>query len=123
MRWNNKISTLLWEKMYEYAKSYYEHHGNLEVSASFKTNNGYDYDENGTIKLGIWIQTQRSYGTPESERGQLLSQIGMRWNTKRLSWEEMYEYAKLYYEHHGDLEVVGKFKTSNGYDCKCQSFL
>ena len=32
--------------MYEYAKKYYEYYGNLEVPSSFKTNNGYEYDEN-----------------------------------------------------------------------------
>ena len=33
-----------------------------------------------------------------------------------LSWEEMYELAKKYYEYHGDLEIPQKFKTINGYE-------
>ena len=33
-----------------------------------------------------------------------------------LSWEEMYELAKKYYEYHGDLEIPVKFKTINGYE-------
>ena len=38
--------------------TYYEHYGNLEIPKSFKTTNGYEYEENG-IKLGQWIATQR----------------------------------------------------------------
>ena len=31
----------------------------------------------------------------------------------------MYKYAKIYYEHHGDLEVPQRFKTNNGFEyCK-----
>jgi hypothetical protein len=102
--------------MCEYAKSYYEHHGNLEVPRHFKTNNGYEYDENGQIKLGDWIAKQKSKNLPDSERGQQLTQIGMQFDRKRLPWEEMYEYAKSYYEHHGNLEVPVNFKTNNGYE-------
>ena len=118
MRFFNKKSTLSWEEMYEYACIYYEHHGNLEVFQKFKTNNGFEYDEEGKIKLGAWIARQRITVSRESERGKLLSQIGMRFFNKKstLSWEEMYEYACIYYEHHGNLEVFQKFKTNNGFE-------
>ena len=33
-----------------------------------------------------------------------------------LSWEEMYELAKIYYEHHGSLKMTKMFKTVNGYE-------
>ena len=33
-----------------------------------------------------------------------------------LSWKEMYELAKKYYEYHGDLKIPAKFKTINGYE-------
>ena len=105
-----------WEKMYEYAKKYYERHGDLKVPQKFKTNNGYDYDENGKIRLGEWIARQRQKETPETERGKKLAEIGFRFGKLNISWEEMYEYAKKYYERHGNLEVPRKFKTSNGYD-------
>ena len=68
---------LSWEEKYEYAKSYYFEHGDLEIPQRFKTNNGKDYDENGIINLGIWIRNQRRFTNPESERGILLSKIGM----------------------------------------------
>ena len=107
--------------MYEYAKIYYEYHGNLEVPAKFKTNNGSEYCEDGQIPLGRWIANQRTNTSPESKRGQSLLKIGMRFSNKNntLSWEEMYNYAKIYYEYHGDLEVPARFKTNNGFEyCK-----
>ena len=114
MRFENKY--LSWDEMYNLAQVYYEHHGNLDMPAEFKTNNGYERSKNGKINLGSWIRTQRKNITPESEQGQKLLQIGMRFDNKKLSWEEMYDYAKIYYEHHGDLEVQQKFKTNNGYE-------
>ena len=117
MRFENKKSTLRWEEMYEYAKIYYEYHGDLEVPQKFKTNDGYTYDEKGTINLGKWIAYQRRSCSPESERGKLLLKLKMRFNNIKstLTWEDMYEYAKIYYEHHGDLEVPYKFRTNDGY--------
>ena len=118
MRFKNKISTHSWKEMYEYASKYYEHHGNLEVPSKFKTSNGFEYDKEGKINLGRWIESQRIKVRPESERGRLLLSIGMRFENKNstLSWEEMYEYAAKYYENHGNLEVPSKFKTSNGFE-------
>ena len=107
-----------WEECYEYAKIYYEHHGNLEVPSKFKTTNGYEYDENGIMNLGNWIVRQRVDVSPGSKRWEKLNQIGMRFENKRniMPWEEWYKYAKIYYEHHGNLEVPNKFKTTNGYE-------
>ena len=112
-----KISTLSWEEMYEYARIYYEHYNDLEVSQKFRTNDGYTYEENGKITLGRWIADQRRRASQESEKGHLLTEIGMRFETKNntLSWEEMYEYAKIYYEHYNNLEVPVKFRTNDGY--------
>lgn len=115
MHFEKKKSTLSWKEVYEYAKKYYEHHGNLEVPDKFKTNDGYTRNENGTINLGMWITNQRQNCEPKSERGKLLLQIGMRFETKKnIPWEKMYEYAKKYYEYYGNLEVPQKFKTSDG---------
>ena len=117
-RFENKRSTLSWEEMYEYACLYYEHHGNLDVSHRFKTNNGFEYDSDGQINLGAWIFTQRNSVSPASERGQLLLKLNFRFENKKnaLSWKEMYEYACLYYEHHGNLDVPHRFKTNNGFE-------
>jgi len=117
MRFETKNSTLSWKEMYEYAKIYYEHYNNLQVPAKFRTNDGYTYEENGKITLGRWIADQRRRASQESEKGHLLTEIGMRFETKNntLSWEEMYEYAKIYYEHYNNLEVPVKFRTNDGY--------
>lgn len=77
-----------WKVKYNYAKIYYEYYGNLEVLRNFRTNDGYSYDENGTVYLGDWISTQRmAYKKGElllnSERGLLLTNIGMIWSVKK----------------------------------------
>ena len=107
---------LTWEEIYKYAKTYYEHHGDLNVPQGFKTNNGWKDEKDGKIDLGSWINNQRHRVDPNSEKGKLLSAIKMRFETKKkLTWEEMYEYAKIYYEHHGNLNVPARFKTNNGW--------
>ncbi len=116
MRFENKKSTLSWKEMYEYAKKYYESHGDLEIPVKFKTNDGINYNPNGQINLGQWISKQRRRCLPESEREKLLLQIDMRFENKNstLSWKEMYELAKKYYEVHGNLEIPRWFKTNDG---------
>ena len=106
-----------WEEMYEYAKKYYEHYANLEVPNKFKTNDGYTFDEKGEINLGNWIISQRHNISPDSEKGKLLSQIGLRFANLRslISWEEMYEQAKKYQKYYGNLEVPKKFRTDDIY--------
>ena len=76
MRFENK--RLSWEEMYEHAKAYYEEHGNLEVPQKYTIES-----DQGPIRLGTWIMTQRKTCSPESDRGQKLSQIGMIWNVKK----------------------------------------
>ncbi len=111
-----------WEDKYNLAKAYYEHYGNLEITYNFKTINGYEYDENG-VKLGIWIHSQRQAFkgkgklTISKEKIDLLKQIGMIFGDVHMTeWMNMYNLAKAYYEHHGNLEIVKKFKTKNGYE-------
>ena len=111
--------TMTWDDKYNLAKIYYEHHGNLEVPQSFKTLNGYEYNENG-IKLGQWIGTQRSSFRNcklSSERIELLKKIGLIfYDSNEETWIKNYNLAKIYYEHHGNLEIPEKFKTLNGYE-------
>ena len=116
MRFERK--NLTWEEMYEYAKLYYEHHGNLKVLQRFKTNNGWEQADDGKVNLGTWISRQKLNTNPNSERGKLLLAIKMSFKKIKstLSWEEMYEYAKNYYEYHGNLNVPFGFKTNNGWE-------
>ena len=104
-----------WSQFYKLAKTYYEHNGNLEIPHKFKTNDGYTHDENG-LNLGQWIISQRSRTSPESERGILLSQIGMRFNKiETMSWEDYYRLAKNFYEKYGNLKIPDSFITDDGY--------
>ena len=92
MRVKNKRMRLSWEEMYKYAKAYYEEHGDLEVPTKFILES-----DQGPIRLGQWVANQRQTCSPESERGQKLLKIRMRFENKRLSWKEMYKYANEYY--------------------------
>ena len=124
MRFEVKDRDKIWNAKYNLAKAYYEHHGNLNIPEAYKTKNGYEYDENG-INLGSWIATNRmayngrqnSYKLTE-ERIEALKEIGMRFTTKNNeeSWNAKYNLAKTYYEHHGDLKIPLKYKTKNGYE-------
>ena len=123
MRFETNKNEEEWNKKYELAKAYYEHYGDLEVPARFKTTNGYEYDEDG-VALGAWIATQRNAYKGQcacritEEQVELLKQIGMRFKTNKNEeeWNKKYELAKAYYEYYGNLEVPANFKTINGYD-------
>ena len=113
--------TMTWMDKYELAKAYYEHNNNLEIPLSFKTNNGYEYDENG-IKLGAWINTQRNAYKGRGnfkiteEQIRLLEEIGMIFDVYGAKWKEKYELAKAYYEYNNNLEIPKGFRTNNGYE-------
>ena len=112
-----------WMYKYNLAKAYFKHNGNLEISQSYKTLNGYEYAEEG-IALGAWLNTQRqaykgqgNYKITENQI-QLLEEIGMRFETnyKEDEWNKKYELAKVYFEHHGNLKIPQSYKTLNGYE-------
>ena len=118
---------LTWDDKYEMAKAYYEHYGNLLVNWKFKTNNGYEYDENGIFKLGKWISNQRRLlkfnetDAPEQRKDKenkraRLEQIGMVWDGRKAlydeKWEIMYREAKKYYEKNGHLLVPSVYKQN-----------
>ncbi len=115
LRYVDDRLTMTWEEYYELAKTYYEYHGNLEFSQSFKTNDGYTYDKNG-LNLGIWIKRQRiSFSSLSEERQRLLESIGFTSHPFEVRWHKNYELAKAYYEHYGNLKIPRKFKTNDGY--------
>ena len=102
-----------WDLMYEYARQYYELHGDLNVPQKYKTDGGYS--------LGTWLQTQRKvyagerYGNLSADRVEKLNAIGMRWGSYLdQSWERHYQAAKDYYEAHGDLKVAATETTDSG---------
>ena len=98
MRFETRDNNEEWNKKYELAKAYFEHHGNLEIPQSYKTLNGYEYAEGG-IALGVWVITQRQaykgQGTNKITENQikLLEEIRIKWflkvGTDKKSQEEV----------------------------------
>ena len=100
----------IWNKNYGLAKKYYECYGNLNISYSFKTNNGIDYEENG-INLGVWLSNQRLKKEKlTKEKIHLLEEIGIVWDIYEQSWNTYYDLAKKYYEINGDLKAPQDFE-------------
>ena len=105
--------TASWDLMYEFAKQYYQRHGNLEVPMKYQTEEGYG--------LGRWIHTQRrvyageKYGVLGEERIRRLNQIGMIWESSRdLAWERYFNEARKYYAGHGNLNTSADTVTDSG---------
>ena len=104
-----------WEYMYNLAKEYYRFHGNLEIPYSFKTKNGYLYDDTG-IDLGIWLNIQiLNYFRLTDEQQKLLKLIGFIPNSESIRWKRLYELTRIYYAYYGNLEIPKDFKTYDGY--------
>ena len=107
-----------WQEAYELAKKYYEHYGDLKIEKTFTTQDGIHYDENG-FKLGVWITYQRERYSKDMlsvYRINKLNEIGMIFNKREENFYENYALAQKYYEHHGNLEMIKRFKTINGYE-------
>lgn len=101
MEWRNP-NEVRWYEAYGLAKSYYEQHGNLDMTHQYKAPNGYC--------LGAWINQQKKKyraGKLEEPYVSLLNQLGIKWekSSKAYSWDEMFEIAKQYYLEHGDLVI------------------
>ncbi len=95
----------VWQRNYELAKEYYEHHGNLLVSK----------DEIG-INLYIWVNNQiKNYYKLSKEKQGLLNNIGISEILIEDKWQKNYNLAKRFYEYHGNLLIPYQFKTINGY--------
>ena len=113
----NYNETLTWNERFELAKAFYNHHGHLRVVASFKTKDGFTYDEEG-FELGVWINRQRQqYRLKEltKEHYEKLNSIGMVFdNINELDWETLYTLTQIYYEYYGNLFIPADFKTTNG---------
>ena len=113
------LNTKTWNSWFELAKTYYDHHGNLDFPTKFKTTNGYEFDSNG-LSLGMWcaLQRHKQDGLTEEQIGKLKS-IGFDFENrkgKKLEWNKWYELASIYYDHYGNTEIPYRFKTINGYE-------
>lgn len=115
-----------WYSMYELAKNYYEHYGNLDISNSFRTFNGIDYSEDG-FNLGNWYRKQKQLikkGKLSEDRINKLREIGLNeellkgYVKEMLSndFDYMYNLLEIYYNHYKNLNIPTNFKTINGID-------
>ena len=91
-----------WEEMYQQAKEYFEHYGSLSIPDE----RCIEYK-----KLRSWIQEQKlKYNSTTNtnlseEQIERLEQIGIVWNVKQTSYDNMYQQAQEYFAQHGDLLV------------------
>ena len=110
-----------WEEMFELAKAYYNKNGDLNIPYNFKTNDGITYDENG-LSLGVWVYGQKLHCNVLSDRGRLLSSIGMKFQEikpsmgKKMEWYKFYFCAVEYYNKNGNLDIPRSYKTESGLD-------
>lgn len=89
-----------WNKMYGYAKNYYQIHEILNIPINYITEDGY--------KLGIWIARQRNIykdiiknnKTPNEimkKRISLLNQIDMIWDASKLTTKTSFQEKAIFY--------------------------
>lgn len=112
MEWENRLEAS-WERCYEAAVEYFQHHGNLDMRTDYVTEDG--------IKLGRWIVQMRQNkagniraGLLNEERIERLEALGMIWDKFSFQWEQNYQQAAAYYLEHGNLEVPISYKTESG---------
>ncbi len=99
-----------WQRGYEYAKKYYDSHGNLNIGGNYTAEDGY--------KLGVWIANQRSaYRKGRLTDGQIhnLETIGMRWSVRKDRWQTGYEHIVAYRQRFGDVNVPQNYVCDDGY--------
>ena len=90
-----------WDAMYHAAEVYYEQYGNIDIPATYVTDQG--------EHLGRWLYYQKKNARLSSERRQKLEKLKVDFNSD--SWEKRYRLAKTYYEEHGDLNIAQQYKT------------
>lgn len=102
-----------WQNSYLKAKAYYTEHGDLNISSTYVTPDGF--------ALGKWLGKQRyAYQNPgksntvvTEERAALLREIGLSLE-KVDPWDYRYDLAQKYADIHGNLHIPADYKTSEG---------
>ena len=114
---------LSWNDYYEYANNYYNYYNNLDIPYNFRTNDGVNYDQNGFIRLGKWLNLQNrknNEGSLKQDKIKKLEDIGMVWGETKttLSFDDYFKYARIFFEKNEHLEIPRQFRTDNGYTYK-----
>lgn len=107
MSWANRHD-LQWEEGYRHAKEYYESHGNLILTTSGKSPDGF--------RLGRWLSVQRSNrDSMKPERMERLNAIGMQWNHNfDIAWDQKFQKLKEWYREKGSFEIPYRYRTADG---------
>ncbi|MGM9937880.1 MAG: Helicase associated domain protein [Candidatus Ornithomonoglobus sp.] len=98
-----------WEDVYADAKAYYEANGSLAVNKNYTGKSG--------TNLANWLKMQRKKRKNNEltqEQIALLDKIGFTWEIKSY-WDKGLEYARQYYKEHGDLNMLKKYTTEDGF--------
>lgn len=99
-----------WNVNYQAAKEYFETYGDLQVPASYVTEND--------ICLGRWVANQikihngmKPGSMPlTAQQTKKLEAIGIVWKNKyEDGWDRKYRIAKAYFEEHGDLNISSSY--------------
>ena len=108
MELKERFEHYTWEDSYELACNYYEANGDLNISRSFRTDDGVDYDLYG-YRLGDWIaDMRRNKKSLDEDKVSKLDSIGMIWRAN-YSWLEMYNILVYYLRTHDISEL--KYNT------------
>lgn len=110
----NDTLSASWDLMFNYARQYYETHGDLLPVQTYKTPEGYS--------LGQWLNTQRMarkgvvYSRLTLERIEKLDSIGMVWDRRNdYEWDRRYKALLKYHDKFGDIDVPYNYVTDNGF--------
>lgn len=72
-------------------------------------------------RLGAWChKIRRTYqeGKLSDEWFEKLSALNFRWESNPDLWEEGFQHAKAYYEEYGNLKVIKRYKSEDGYNLR-----
>lgn len=109
MCWQN-ADERAWSRSYQAAEKYYRENGNLNVPATYVTEDG--------ISLGRWhrsIRDKYQDGTLTESQIRAMEGIGMQWESVgSRKWKKLYEMAVRYFENHCDLNVPKDYVTEEG---------
>lgn len=123
MDWQDSF-TQRWEYGYAKAKEYYAQHGDIDVPATYVTEDGFP--------LGKWLKghvqindkTGRLSIKVTAERKAKLNALGFKWDAED-SWAKRIAACKEYKAEHGDLNVSQQYVTADGiwlgkwlYECR-----
>lgn len=99
-----------WDTAYEYAKTYFNTNGTLDVSATYITDDGFS--------LGAWVANQRrkyTDGKLKPMQIKRLESLKITWNPREEAWQNGYDHAREYYERNGNMNVGSEYEAEDGY--------